>query len=521
MQAGEKPRPPRQAAFRGSVWLSLLLALSFGLLTFALTTDGMLLGPRDGPFYLSTAENLASEAGYVASFGDPGQRIVGDPVTRLAHFPPLYPLALSWGIEAGLSSLDAARLLTMVLVAAVVLAVALWSMYEGLGKGWSSLAAALAGLLVLSHSFTPASEPPYVLALLVALFGTTRFLRTRSWWWLAAASLVAGISVGIRYIGLAAAATVTVAALIPKDRAIVRVGRSAVALAIALVPVAAIRWAMSNDDPRVMGFYPFEAIDLKVLLFAATGYVISFLANPTLRLIAATLAVAGVAFAVFRGEGRLRPWPAYAGVAGLISATMHVGALAASRLFFDIQNRFTDRLILPIVFSLLLASIEVAASARNRESNRGRRLAVALGVMASLATISAGWTVLSVYRSTDETLITFTEAAATQSTAARQALDYEGEVLSNAPDWLWAAGRPEVRSIPRVWDPLSRRPSDELTAEIEYVADLVNNGAIILYYRPYNRDYLMSEEEIRRLAPCELAEEEHLVLLAAESACSP
>ena len=520
MLAGESPRLPRQVAFRGSVWLSLLLALSFGLLTFVLTAEGMVLGPRDGPFYLSTAENLASEGGYLASFGDPGQRIVGEPVTRLAHFPPLYPLALSWGIEAGLTSQGAARLLTVVLLTVVVMAVALWSRYEGLSKGWSALAAALSGLMLLSHSSTPASEPPYVLALLVVLFGTTRFLRTRSWWWLATASLVAGISVGIRYIGLAVAATVAVAALIPKDTVIVRAGRSAASLAIALVPVAVIRWALSSDDPRILGFYPFEAIDLKVLLFAATGYIVSFLANPTLRLVAATLAVAGVTFAVIRGEGRLRPWPAYAGLAGIISATMHVGALAASRLFFDIQNRFTDRLILPIVFSLLLALVEVGASAGTLGSRRGRRLAVAIGVTASLATISAGWTVLSVYRSTDETVLTFTEAAATESEAARQAIEYEGEVLSNAPDWLWAAGRPEVRSIPAVWDPLSRRPSDELTAEIRYVGELVSNGAVILYYRPFNRDYLMSEEEIRGLAPCELAADEYMVLLAAESSCA-
>ena len=521
MQAGENPRLPRQVAFRGSVWLWLLLALGFGLLTFGLTAEGMVLGPRDGPFYLSTAESLASELGYVASFGDPGQRIVGEPVTRLAHFPPLYPLALSWGIGAGLSSLGAARLLTVVLVAVVVLAVALWSRYEGLGKGWSSLAATLAGLLVLSHSSTPASEPPYLLALLFVLFGTTRFLRTCSWWWLASASLVAGISVGIRYIGLAAAATVAVAALIPRATVLVRAGRLAASLAIALVPIAAIRLAMSSDDLRMLGFYPFEAIDLKVLLFAATGYFVSFFANPTLRLVAATVAIAGVAFAVLRGEGRLRPWPAYAGLAGLISATMHVGALAASRLFFDIQNRFTDRLIVPIVFSLLVACIEVGASARNFEGSRGRRLAVAIGVMASLATISAGWTVLSVYRTTDETVLTFTEAAATESAAARQAIDYEGEVLSNAPDWLWAAGRPEVRSIPAVSDPLSRRPNNELSAEIEYVGELVSNGAVILYYRPYNRDYLMSEEEMRRLAPCELAGDEYMVLLAAETYCSP
>jgi hypothetical protein len=502
-------------------WLWLLLALGFGLLTFVLTAQGMVLGPRDGPYYLSTAENLASGDGYMASFGDPGHEIDSEPVTRVAHFPPLYPLALSWGIQAGFTALGAARLLTVALVAVVVLAVALWSRSEGLGQGWSALAAALAGLMVLSHSLTPASEPPYMLALLVVLFGTSRFLRTRSWWWLASASLVAGISVGIRYIGLAAAATVVVAALIPKDTAIVRIGRSAAALAIALVPVAAVRWVLSADDPRILGWYPFEAIDLKVLSFAATGYIVSFLANPTLRLVAATLAVAGVAFAVVRGEGHLRPWPAYAGLAGLISAIMHTGALAASRLFFDIQNRFTDRLMLPIVFSLLMACIEVGASARNLGSRRGRRLAVALGVTAALATISAGWTVLTLSRSTDETVFTFTEVAATESPAALQAIEYQGQVLSNAPDWLWAAGRPGVFSIPALWDPLSRRPNNELTIESQQVGELVSNGALVLYYRPYKRDYLMSEEEIRRLAPCELAEDEFMVLLAAESSCSP
>lgn len=501
-------------------WLSLLLALGFGLLAVVLTAPGMVLGPRDGPYYLSTAENLASGDGYLASFGDPGYRIDSEPVTRVAHFPPLYPLALSWGVQAGLTSLGTARLLTVALVAVVALGVALWSRSEGLGRGWSGLAGALAGLMVLSHSLTPASEPPYVLALLAVLFGTSRFLRTRSWWWLAGASLVAGISVGIRYIGLAAVATVVVAAVIPKDRLIVRAGRSALSLAIALVPVAAIRLALSADDPRTLVWLPFEAIDFKVLSFAATGYIVSFLASPTLRLVAATLAVAGIAFAVFRGEGHLRPWPAYAGLAGLISAIMHTGALAASRLFFDIQNRFTDRLMLPIVFSLLLASIEVGASARNLGTRRGRRLAVALGVTAALATISAGWTVLTLYRSTEETVFTYTEVAATESAAARQAVEYQGEVLSNAPDWLWAAGRPGVFSIPALWDPLNRRPNNELSAETEQVSELVSNGALILYYRPYKRDYLMSEDEIRRLAPCELAEDELMVLLAAESSCS-
>ena len=501
-------------------WLSMLLALGFGLLTFVLTTRGMLVGPRDGPFYLSTAENLASGAGYVASFGDPGQRILSEPVTRLAHFPPLYPWALSWGIQAGVTSLGAARRLTVLLVAVVVLAVGLLSRSEGLSKAWSALAASLAGLMVLNHSFTPASEPPYLLALLVVLLGTSRFLRTRSWWWLASASLVAGISVGIRYIGLAAVATVAIAAVIPRGKAIVRVGRSVVSIAVALAPVAAIRLATAADDPRKLGWYPLEAIDLKVLVHAAAGYIVSFLSNPTLRFLAATLAVAGLTVAVLRSKGRLRPWSAYAGLAGLISAVMHTAALAASRLFFDIQNRFTDRLILPIVFSLLLAGIEVGASARNFGNPRARRLGVALAVTAALATTSAGWSVLTVARSTSETVLTFAQAAATDSAAARLAINYEGEVLSNAPDWLWAAGRPGAFSIPAVWDPLSRVPNDELNAEIRQVGELVNNGALILYYRPYNRDYLMSEEDIRRLAPCELAGDKYLVLLADESYCT-
>ncbi|MGB7861499.1 MAG: hypothetical protein WBM90_13465, partial [Acidimicrobiia bacterium] len=70
-----------QATGSRSVVPALVIALACALLLIA-TSSGLLVGQRDAPSYLSSAENLALGNGYVTSYGDPGKPVdLGDPIS--------------------------------------------------------------------------------------------------------------------------------------------------------------------------------------------------------------------------------------------------------------------------------------------------------------------------------------------------------------------------------------------------------------------------------------------------------
>ena len=85
-------------------------------------------------------------------------------------------------------------------------------------------------------------------------------------------------------------------------------------------------------------------------------------------------------------------------------------------------------------------------------------------------------------------------------------------VYSNVPDGLWVAGLDGARLTPRLTD-ADLRPKESLKPEMEEMADRVGEGlAVIFFYR--DGRYRVDEPELRRIAPCVIAEDDDAVLLA-------
>ena len=91
----------------------------------------------------------------------------------------------------------------------------------------------------------------------------------------------------------------------------------------------------------------------------------------------------------------------------------------------------------------------------------------------------------------------------------------ESSVFSNVPDGLWVAGLDGAKSTPASNDPFSLRANDQLESEIDELKSRVEDElAVIFFYRSHGRPYLLDESELRRIAPCVVAEDAESVLLS-------
>ena len=90
----------------------------------------------------------------------------------------------------------------------------------------------------------------------------------------------------------------------------------------------------------------------------------------------------------------------------------------------------------------------------------------------------------------------------------------ESSVFSNVPDGLWVAGLDGAKSTPASNDPFSLRANDQLESEIDELKSRVEDELAIIFFYRSRRGYLLDESELRRIAPCVVAEDAESVLLS-------
>jgi hypothetical protein len=233
--------------------VSGLLAVAAAILAFESPESKSWAASGDVMFYLGTAEALAHGGGYRSPMGR-WEAPAADSTTITSHYPPGFALTLSVPIRLGATPETSARLVRAVCFGVTV---ALASLIVAAAAGFP--AGVLAGVLVLVSPFvvfvhTIVFSEPLFLPLVLATLGLMVFAPDQPLLY----GLTAGLSVGVRLIGVAltGAGMLWTAARPGPLRA--RLGRAALVLAPSVI--VELAWLMyvrahHGGDAREFGWY--------------------------------------------------------------------------------------------------------------------------------------------------------------------------------------------------------------------------------------------------------------------------
>lgn len=503
--------PTRDRSLTRDLIIGFVLFASAFLFAWFSTSDGMVIGQRDSPSYLSSAENLARGLGYVTSYGDPGKAVdFDDPTSAVVDFPPGYPVAL--GLVTSLTDdvLSAARVLSSLILGSIGLAVFWVSRRRGLSRLWSLVSAVVAILMTLPYAISPLSEPLYGLVVVGVLAALAASRKSESTVILGIAVALAALGVTVRTVGVALVATVVIVTLLSRRPPHIRVLWSLAALAAG----AAAFFALVGGGTRTIAWHPPGLESLKILSNTVASWIIPPFGGPWLRVFGALVVIGGLVYWVYRrGNGQFGRSIDSAWVPGVVSAAMHLGVLLVTRALVDAQTEANLRLAYPVALSILVACIEVAA----KRVDTDKPVLQALAVVAVLA-MGAGFglSVDAVSSSGEDKRFASDQFRQSDSVAELDSMSGQFAVFSNVPDGLWVAGVSGARPLPVAIDPLSLQPSPRLDNELARLEKEVNdNNAVIHYYRRHQRDYLVELQRLQEFASCVIADDQLNLVLAA------
>ena len=184
-------------------WLSCAVLFCLALLTgFMATASGPGISP-DSVSYISMGANVYQGYGFVTDLASPF-----DPQPRSAEtiWPPGYSLLITTGIALGLSAVEAARVVT-ILCYALLLVVVFW-LANNLAGRWLAILCSLTVLAlmpVLRAATFALSEIPFALFFMVAIASFIQAAKPgsrRKWIWYFAAAVGTALAVLTRYVGL-------------------------------------------------------------------------------------------------------------------------------------------------------------------------------------------------------------------------------------------------------------------------------------------------------------------------------
>ncbi len=356
---------------RSSILASAFAALAASLVLFVTAPYGPGASP-DSVTYLSVARSVADGEGWVRFDGRP-----------YVAWPPLYPLALSAGIGAGLEPATSARVLGA-LSYAVTLAMLVLTLARVTGSlSWAALGGilALASPPVIETYATAWSEGPFTALMAVAFWLAVRAEpdpRRRD---VVALGVVLGAVCLTRHVGVVLAAAVGCwLLLLPATR------RERLARGLLFGGVTAIGplgWALRNlaetgtaaggrggaSAPLAENAHEFATSLATLLSFDGLG-------APSLALAAGVvLGLAGLGLAV-AWRARPRP-PAIPGLPALF-ILLYVAALIGLATWTPVSPLFGQRFGMPVWIPFVMLGISLGAAAWRRLPAPGPRVALAL-----------------------------------------------------------------------------------------------------------------------------------------------
>jgi hypothetical protein len=469
------------------------------------SSNGIGMSP-DSMAYLEVARSVARGEGLTED---------GEPLTR---YPPLYPLMLS---ATGFVMDDlfvAARLLHCALYALLVVAVG-WAIGLASDRSWVVMAAGMICVLavagVVELNLMAWSEPGFLLALVCFAAALSRWTIDHGAGWMAVWVVALAAAMMARYVGVTLLAPVLGASWLLWRKGLSRLAAVTVAAGgAATLPL--MLWLVRNQaaagsaTQRVLAFHPPGPAAMREAVYTLTYWFFPAPILPVaLRAVVAGVAIVAVIWMIVGGLVRIRrrrnSLDSRDALVFLLSVFVagYLGFLALSRTFVDAHTRFDNRILSPVVISLLLfGSLMTVRGA----SDTGRPTVRGVAVLALLAVVLANlpWTADVLRRGRDEGFGYANRAWAESATLDQlRGLPPTASVFSNVPEVIRVFLDRPAKMIPMVQSPASGEPNLRFEDDVIRMGRILeqHQGVLVVFDQGRGRTYLPSADEIERTIP--------------------
>ena len=470
-------------------WLPWVVLIAPAIVAAILAIWGTPHGPgtnEDSETYVCAAQTLIEKHALLAC----GRN------WPLVWFPPLYPTMLAALDVLGIMGLDGVRVICMVSFAGSTLL-----MGAMLNRATSSLLLSIIGELlfltmgdIVSVHLYAMSEAPFVVLFLLSIFWLWCALEDDRTRWVVLAGCTAAAASLTRYTGASIVFTGAIAFVwyddLPRQ---VRLRRTAIFLTAACAPLGI--WMCRNLyeartlTARTAGFYPLEPRQYSRAAYTVVRWFIPWLSEAACFAVGGPVIVAVlVAFAlvIYWNPGKL-VWLL------AVFALSNVMLIVVSRLFLDPFVLLAERMLVPILVSLLIVTLMLVHSLVTKPAVNAlwRCLAVSIAILCIAANAFRARDILSESRNDGlEMSRLYYRNSTLIPWLSRLPL---GTVLySDEPEPIYFATGRFAEQLPMVTDPESKLPADSTRREEDLLLRrLGDHDGFIVYFNEasaYRRD---------------------------------
>jgi 4-amino-4-deoxy-L-arabinose transferase-like glycosyltransferase len=494
---------------RNIFWVGVAFILILGIFLHRFSSWNWGIGvSHDSIFYISAAENFLEGNG-ISRIGG------GNVVKPLTHFPPLYPLSLSFlGYFIGVR--EAADWSAAILfgINAVLIVLIIF-------QGSKSLSASLfGGLLVLISPllidihFEAMSEPLYLASTLTSLILLVCYLSHRKNWQLILAALAASLAYLTRYVGISVLLT-GVLSLLFVYRESYRTKFKKIALFGTISFIPNLLWYVRNYlltgslTNRVLTFHPVTKDKLNEGLLSLSEWIFSESTPIGLGLGSVSfiffIVIIGF-FLKFNDEKRLRsnkdviqenPLP----VLIVLHILVYIGLLFSSLTFFDISTGLNNRILLPLyIMFLILGVIGIQWIVERSKGTMRKALYLAgalLFVVLFIVYANRSWELIGAMRQEGSG---FNSASwrNSETIAILNRMDPGAIVYSNEAFPVYYLTGIGAYGIPEKFDPVKSEVRDDFQRNMEVMRERLRspNSALVVFHQGYLRVGMPTFNEI-------------------------
>lgn len=505
---------------RNILWvgMAIILILGFLLHRFSIWNWGIGVS-HDSIFYISAAENFVSGKGI--SWID-----VGNELKPLTHFPPLYPLNLSFlGYFIGVrEAADWSASILFVINALLITLI----IFQGSMSLWASLLGGLFALispLLLNIHYEAMSEPLYIALSLTSFILLGSYLKNRNNWQLVLSAVVASLVYLTRYVGLSVLLTglLSLVLLYPGT---FREKFWRILLYGTIASVPNLIWYTRNYlltgffTNRVLTFHPITQDKFVEGLLSVSEWILPENAPVGLALGVVIFVVVIITFGfilkftnatkVNNNGVVIHRDPILAII--LTYIIIYIVFLLISLTFFDISTRLDNRILIPLyVMFLILSVISVQGILLTSGITLRKPLTLVSTMLFTLVVIAY------VYRSWDLVKVMRQEGIGYNSVSWRNSeivailrkFDSDAIIYSNEAFPLYYLTGISAYGIPEKLDPVKAEIREDFEPLMEKMRERLSdpNSAIVVFHQGYLREGMPTLSEI--LEGFVLAHESH------------
>jgi hypothetical protein len=494
---------------RKFLWAGLGFILILGIFLHRFSTWNWGIGiSHDSIFYISASENLLNGNGI-------SQIEAGTGIKPLTHFPPLYPLSLSFmGYFIGVR--EAADWSASVLFGTNAVLIAL-VIFQGSMSLWAGLLGGLLALispLLLDIHFEALSEPLYIATMLTSFILLASFLKHRKSWQLILAAVAASLSYLTRYIGISVLLTgiLSLILLYPGTYR-TKFRKVSVYGMVAFIPN--LIWYVRNYlltgslTNRVLAFHPVSQEKLIEGLLSISRWILPGSApiGLALGMVAFVALTSTLGFLIkpmdtktaYRDETVVRVQPILKVI--VIYIILYLALLFISLTFFDISTRLDNRILVPFyVMFLMLSIISIQRFlVTSRLSLRKALLLISAALFAwvLIAYVPRSWELIRVMRQ-EGIGYSSTSWRNSEIIAVLRRLDSGAIIYSNEAFPLYYLTGIEAYGIPEKLDPVKSEEREDFQQGLDIMRERLRNpnSALVVFHQGYLREGMPTLNEI-------------------------